>query len=181
MTRKKYDSALIINTNFFDAASTNTRNSWTRSCCTRSLWPLTGCLYVRSCPFATESPSNHTRNLVPGHTHKKQTNNAERCSRERCFRPRFSIAIQKPWPAILLCRTEAVSIAADMADYSSVAPPSSNAGGGMNDAFKDALQRARQVKPNSNNSFRDRFAFALQIFLIYIILFAERSRHAKLG
>lgn len=35
--------------------------------------------------------------------------------------------------------------AADMADYSSVAPPSSNAGGGMNDAFKDALQRARQV------------------------------------
>ena len=33
-----------------------------------------------------------------------------------------------------------------MADYSSVAPPSSNAGGGMNDAFKDALQRARQVK-----------------------------------
>lgn len=37
--------------------------------------------------------------------------------------------------------------AADMADYSSVAPPSSNAGGGMNDAFKDALQRARQVRP----------------------------------
>uniref|UniRef100_A0A3Q1J2E4 K Homology domain-containing protein n=1 Tax=Anabas testudineus TaxID=64144 RepID=A0A3Q1J2E4_ANATE len=35
-----------------------------------------------------------------------------------------------------------------MADYSSVAPPSSNAGGGMNDAFKDALQRARQnLKP----------------------------------
>ncbi|KAA0718941.1 Far upstream element-binding protein 1 [Triplophysa tibetana] len=33
----------------------------------------------------------------------------------------------------------------DMADYSSVAPPSSNAGGGMNDAFKDALQRARQI------------------------------------
>lgn len=32
-----------------------------------------------------------------------------------------------------------------MADYSSVAPPSSNAGAGMNDAFKDALQRARQV------------------------------------
>uniref|UniRef100_A0A673N3A3 Far upstream element-binding protein 1-like n=1 Tax=Sinocyclocheilus rhinocerous TaxID=307959 RepID=A0A673N3A3_9TELE len=32
-----------------------------------------------------------------------------------------------------------------MADYSNVAPPSSNAGGGMNDAFKDALQRARQV------------------------------------
>lgn len=32
-----------------------------------------------------------------------------------------------------------------MADYSSVAPPSNNAGGGMNDAFKDALQRARQV------------------------------------
>uniref|UniRef100_A0A8C9WZN5 Far upstream element (FUSE) binding protein 1 n=1 Tax=Sander lucioperca TaxID=283035 RepID=A0A8C9WZN5_SANLU len=32
-----------------------------------------------------------------------------------------------------------------MADYSSVAPPSSNAGGGMNDAFKDALQRARQI------------------------------------
>uniref|UniRef100_A0A0E9S979 Uncharacterized protein n=1 Tax=Anguilla anguilla TaxID=7936 RepID=A0A0E9S979_ANGAN len=31
-----------------------------------------------------------------------------------------------------------------MADYSSVAPPQ-NAGGGMNDAFKDALQRARQV------------------------------------
>lgn len=35
--------------------------------------------------------------------------------------------------------------AAEMADYSSVAPPSSNSGGGMNDAFKDALQRARQV------------------------------------
>ncbi|XP_062259781.1 far upstream element-binding protein 1 isoform X4 [Platichthys flesus] len=32
-----------------------------------------------------------------------------------------------------------------MADYSNVAPPSSNSGGGMNDAFKDALQRARQV------------------------------------
>uniref|UniRef100_A0A8C9W5Z4 Far upstream element (FUSE) binding protein 1 n=1 Tax=Scleropages formosus TaxID=113540 RepID=A0A8C9W5Z4_SCLFO len=32
-----------------------------------------------------------------------------------------------------------------MADYSSVAPPSSNSAGGMNDAFKDALQRARQV------------------------------------
>ncbi|XP_036409850.1 far upstream element-binding protein 1 isoform X1 [Megalops cyprinoides] len=31
-----------------------------------------------------------------------------------------------------------------MADYSSVAPPP-NAGGGMNDAFKDALQRARQI------------------------------------
>ncbi|XP_065125595.1 far upstream element-binding protein 1 isoform X6 [Paramisgurnus dabryanus] len=31
-----------------------------------------------------------------------------------------------------------------MADYSSVAPPS-NAGGGVNDAFKDALQRARQI------------------------------------
>ncbi|XP_061879256.1 far upstream element-binding protein 1 [Entelurus aequoreus] len=30
-----------------------------------------------------------------------------------------------------------------MSDYSSVAPPSS--GGGMNDAFKDALQRARQI------------------------------------
>ncbi|XP_077412714.1 far upstream element-binding protein 1 isoform X2 [Vanacampus margaritifer] len=30
-----------------------------------------------------------------------------------------------------------------MADYSSVAPPSS--GGGMNDAFQDALQRARQI------------------------------------
>nr|XP_057917415.1 far upstream element-binding protein 1 isoform X3 [Doryrhamphus excisus] len=30
-----------------------------------------------------------------------------------------------------------------MADYSNVAPPSS--GGGMNDAFKDALQRARQI------------------------------------
>ncbi|CAG5896425.1 unnamed protein product, partial [Menidia menidia] len=35
--------------------------------------------------------------------------------------------------------------AADMADYSSVAPPSSNTGAGMNDAFKDALQRARQI------------------------------------
>ncbi|KAK7944876.1 hypothetical protein WMY93_000604 [Mugilogobius chulae] len=34
---------------------------------------------------------------------------------------------------------------ADMADYSSVAPPSSNAAGGMNDAFQDALQRARQI------------------------------------
>ncbi|XP_066548242.1 far upstream element-binding protein 1 isoform X3 [Amia ocellicauda] len=32
-----------------------------------------------------------------------------------------------------------------MADYSSVAPPSSGAAGGMNDAFKDALQRARQI------------------------------------
>ncbi|KAL3055529.1 hypothetical protein OYC64_018242 [Pagothenia borchgrevinki] len=32
-----------------------------------------------------------------------------------------------------------------MADYSSVAPPSSNSGPGMNDAFKDALQRARQI------------------------------------
>ncbi|XP_059358321.1 far upstream element-binding protein 1 isoform X1 [Carassius carassius] len=32
-----------------------------------------------------------------------------------------------------------------MADYSNVAPPSSNSGGGMNDAFKDALQRARQI------------------------------------
>ncbi|XP_064416376.1 far upstream element-binding protein 1 isoform X4 [Latimeria chalumnae] len=32
-----------------------------------------------------------------------------------------------------------------MADYSSVAPPSSAAGGGVNDAFKDALQRARQI------------------------------------
>ncbi|XP_056327802.1 far upstream element-binding protein 1 isoform X2 [Danio aesculapii] len=32
-----------------------------------------------------------------------------------------------------------------MADYSNVAPPSSNAGAGMNDAFKDALQRARQI------------------------------------
>ena len=35
--------------------------------------------------------------------------------------------------------------AAAMADYSNVAPPSSNAPAGMNDAFKDALQRARQV------------------------------------
>lgn len=41
---------------------------------------------------------------------------------------------------------------ADMADYSTVPPPSSGApggggggGGGVNDAFKDALQRARQV------------------------------------
>lgn len=36
-----------------------------------------------------------------------------------------------------------------MADYSTVPPPSSGAagggGGGVNDAFKDALQRARQV------------------------------------
>ncbi|XP_028328291.1 far upstream element-binding protein 1 isoform X2 [Gouania willdenowi] len=32
-----------------------------------------------------------------------------------------------------------------MSDYSNVAPPSSNSGGGMNDAFKDALQRARQI------------------------------------
>ncbi|XP_051555170.1 far upstream element-binding protein 1-like isoform X2 [Myxocyprinus asiaticus] len=32
-----------------------------------------------------------------------------------------------------------------MSDYSSVAPPSSNSGGGVNDAFKDALQRARQI------------------------------------
>ncbi|CDQ93604.1 unnamed protein product [Oncorhynchus mykiss] len=31
-----------------------------------------------------------------------------------------------------------------MADYSNVAPPSGN-GAGMNDAFKDALQRARQI------------------------------------
>ncbi|XP_024922137.1 far upstream element-binding protein 1 isoform X5 [Cynoglossus semilaevis] len=43
--------------------------------------------------------------------------------------------------AILSRRTEEE----DMADYSNVAPPSSNAGGGMNDAFKDALQRARQI------------------------------------
>lgn len=41
------------------------------------------------------------------------------------------------------CITE--KCVAVMADYSSVAPPSSSAGGGMNDAFKDALQRARQV------------------------------------
>lgn len=40
---------------------------------------------------------------------------------------------------------------ADMADYSNVAPPSSNAGGGMNDAFKDALQRARQVRRRLRN------------------------------
>lgn len=42
----------------------------------------------------------------------------------------------------------------DMADYSTVPPPSSGSaggggggggGGGVNDAFKDALQRARQV------------------------------------
>uniref|UniRef100_A0A3Q3FA09 Far upstream element (FUSE) binding protein 1 n=1 Tax=Labrus bergylta TaxID=56723 RepID=A0A3Q3FA09_9LABR len=46
-------------------------------------------------------------------------------------------------PAILLRFSRRT--AADMADYSSVAPPSSNAGGGMNDAFKDALQRARQI------------------------------------
>ncbi|XP_020482477.2 far upstream element-binding protein 1 isoform X4 [Labrus bergylta] len=46
-------------------------------------------------------------------------------------------------PAILLRFRRRT--AADMADYSSVAPPSSNAGGGMNDAFKDALQRARQI------------------------------------
>lgn len=39
-----------------------------------------------------------------------------------------------------------------MADYSTVPPPASGApggggggGGGVNDAFKDALQRARQV------------------------------------
>uniref|UniRef100_A0AAR2K0I2 Far upstream element-binding protein 1 n=1 Tax=Pygocentrus nattereri TaxID=42514 RepID=A0AAR2K0I2_PYGNA len=32
-----------------------------------------------------------------------------------------------------------------MADYSSVAPPTSSSGAGMNDAFKDALQRARQI------------------------------------
>ncbi|KAF3857957.1 hypothetical protein F7725_011158 [Dissostichus mawsoni] len=37
------------------------------------------------------------------------------------------------------------SRSSDMADYSSVAPPSSNSGPGMNDAFKDALQRARQI------------------------------------
>jgi len=37
------------------------------------------------------------------------------------------------------------TVPADMADYSNVAPPSSNSGAGMNDAFKDALQRARQV------------------------------------
>lgn len=47
-------------------------------------------------------------------------------------------------PAILSRRAEEEE--EDMADYSSVAPPSSNAGGGMNDAFKDALQRARQVR-----------------------------------
>lgn len=40
---------------------------------------------------------------------------------------------------------EKKSGASDMADYSNVAPPSANNGGGMNDAFKDALQRARQV------------------------------------
>lgn len=40
-----------------------------------------------------------------------------------------------------------------MADYSTVPPPASGApggggggGGGVNDAFKDALQRARQVR-----------------------------------
>ncbi|XP_077580074.1 far upstream element-binding protein 1 isoform X2 [Stigmatopora nigra] len=38
---------------------------------------------------------------------------------------------------------EETQLASDMADYSSVAPPSG--GGGMNDAFKDALQRARQI------------------------------------
>ncbi|CAH6777199.1 Fubp1 [Phodopus roborovskii] len=35
-----------------------------------------------------------------------------------------------------------------MADYSTVPPPSSGSaggGGGVNDAFKDALQRARQI------------------------------------
>ncbi|KAJ3594365.1 hypothetical protein NHX12_003672 [Muraenolepis orangiensis] len=32
-----------------------------------------------------------------------------------------------------------------MADYSNVAPPASGAPAGMNDAFKDALQRARQI------------------------------------
>ncbi|KAK0132007.1 Far upstream element-binding protein 2 [Merluccius polli] len=42
-----------------------------------------------------------------------------------------------------------------MADYSNVAPPSSNAPGGMNDAFKDALQRARQVHTETCVSKRD--------------------------
>ncbi|KAM4720681.1 far upstream element-binding protein 1 isoform 4-T4 [Rhinophrynus dorsalis] len=32
-----------------------------------------------------------------------------------------------------------------MADYSTVPPPNPGAGGGVNDAFKDALQRARQI------------------------------------
>ncbi|XP_061151938.1 far upstream element-binding protein 1 isoform X2 [Syngnathus typhle] len=36
-----------------------------------------------------------------------------------------------------------------MSDYSSVAPPSS--GGGMNDAYKDALQRARQIAAKISN------------------------------
>ncbi|XP_068095272.1 far upstream element-binding protein 1 isoform X1 [Hyperolius riggenbachi] len=33
----------------------------------------------------------------------------------------------------------------EMSDYSTVPPPNSAAGGGVNDAFKDALQRARQI------------------------------------
>ncbi len=51
-----------------------------------------------------------------------------------------------------------------MADYSNVAPPSSNAGGGMNDAFKDALQRARQVstlKASENISYLQAFHLKL--------------------
>lgn len=45
------------------------------------------------------------------------------------------------------------TLRADMADYSNVAPPSSNAGPGMNDAFKDALQRARQVSASKDSEY----------------------------
>lgn len=51
-----------------------------------------------------------------------------------------------------------------MADYSTVPPPSSGSagggggGGGVNDAFKDALQRARQVSVDRAAASRERLA-----------------------
>ena len=64
-----------------------------------------------------------------------------------------------------------------MADYSNVAPPSSNAPGGMNDAFKDALQRARQVHTEIGVSKRDVVVFCFVNARILGPPVNDRPRH----
>lgn len=71
-----------------------------------------------------------------------------------------------------------------MADYSSVAPPSSNNGAGMNDAFKDALQRARQVRRTINSPWCKNNVEVARVWASYgafsAVRFDNEAAYAKL-
>lgn len=78
----------------------------------------------------------------------------------------------------------------EMADYSTVPPPSSGSaggggggggGGGVNDAFKDALQRARQVSRGRAAGSRRLTVIGRWLSRPLLVRAEEEGRHALPG